>query len=164
MAAGHVGNMGVIATIRPSVPRRALAVGVIGALAAVLLWAGLFRPSDSALMRLMLVVLGGLAAALCAALWQATSRVIELTGTELREGGEGGRVLARLDEIEAVDRSLFAFKPSNGFLLRTERPGARVWAPGLWWRAGRRVGVGGVLRGSETRAVADAILAAKAGL
>jgi hypothetical protein len=41
-------------------------------------------------------------------------------------------VLARIDEIASLDRGTFAFKPSNGFLLRLSRKGTRVWRPGLW--------------------------------
>ena len=34
-----------------------------------------------------------------------------------------------------------------------------AWAPGMWWRVGRRVGVGGLTGGAESRAVADALAA-----
>ena len=66
-----------------------------------------------------------------------------------------GTVIARLDNIEKVDRSAFAMKPSNGFLIILKEPGPRVWRPGLWWRLGRRVAVGGVTNGAHTRPMAD---------
>jgi hypothetical protein len=34
---------------------------------------------------------------------------------------------------------------------------SRVYAPGLWWRAGRRVAVGGVTSRAEGKAVAELI-------
>ena len=63
--------------------------------------------------------------------------------------------MARLEAVEGVERGAFAFKPSNGFLLRLSAPGPRAWSPGIWWRLDRRVGVGGVLRAGEARAAAD---------
>jgi len=62
-------------------------------------------------------------------------------------------------DIERVDRGVFAFKPSNGFLVRTREPSARAWRPGLWWRFGRRIGVGGVTSANQTKAMSE-ILAA----
>jgi hypothetical protein len=56
-----------------------------------------------------------------------------------------------------VDRGTFAFKPSNGFLLRTETRQPRLWQPGLYWRTGRRIGVGGITRAAESKALADLI-------
>ena len=38
-------------------------------------------------------------------------------------------------------------------LLKT--PGRRVWRPGLWWRLGRRVAIGGVTAASQTKPLAD---------
>lgn len=96
-----------------------------------------------------------------AALWaatrmeRATRAVLRLTETELSE--EGGEVLARIENVVKVDRSVFAMKPSNGFVLLLDTPQGRVWRPGLWWRMGRRVAVGGVTSGGQTRPMADAI-------
>ena len=82
---------------------------------------------------------------------------IVLTESELRST-EGDRI-ARVDEIEALDRGVLAFKPSNGFMVRTRTAQPRAWRPGLWWRVGRRVGIGGVTPGGQTKAMAE-ILAA----
>jgi hypothetical protein len=54
---------------------------------------------------------------------------------EMRE--EGGRQLFRVEDVDRVDNSAFAFKPAAGFLVHLKTP--RVYAPGLWWRSGRRV-------------------------
>ncbi|MEM7489248.1 MAG: hypothetical protein AAF390_09015, partial [Pseudomonadota bacterium] len=70
-----------------------------------------------------------------------------------------GVPVAPLDAIASIDRALFTFKPSNGFLIRLKDPLGRAWVPGMWWRMGRRVGVGGVTRGAETKIVADALSA-----
>ena len=62
-----------------------------------------------------------------------------------------------IDEIESIDRGFFAFKPSNGFLLTTKSPGSRTWQPGLWWRIGRRIGVGGMTPGAQSKSVSEII-------
>jgi hypothetical protein len=83
--------------------------------------------------------------------------VIELTETEIRTS-EGETIVAVAD-IEKVERGMFAFKPSNGFIIRTKSKGTRRWEPGLWWRIGRRVGVGGVTPGRQTKYMSEVIAA-----
>ena len=68
-----------------------------------------------------------------------------------------GRVVADMDEIIGVDRGAFAFKPSNGFMLKLSRKGPFAWEPGIWWRIGRRVGVGGVTPGTPAKVMAEMI-------
>ena len=62
-----------------------------------------------------------------------------------------------MGNIASVDRGAFAFKPSNGFTVRLKSPAPRAWLPGLWWRLGRRVGVGGATPGKAARDMADVI-------
>ena len=78
-----------------------------------------------------------------------------LDETGLRQ--EDGTPIAPLDDIASIDRALFSFKPSNGFLIRLRAPLGRAWVPGMWWRIGRRVGIGGVTGGAETKMMADAL-------
>ena len=94
-------------------------------------------------------------------LWHATGDTIELTRKELRTGS--GRVLKTVDNNSSVDRGVFAFKPSNGFLGTLEEPGGKGWVPGLWWQRGWYIGVGGVLRGGQSRAMAEFISGLKDG-
>ena len=68
-----------------------------------------------------------------------------------------GRVIAAREQIIAVDRGALALKPSNGFTLRLRDPQPRQWSPGLWWRFGRRVGVGGLASPGVAKALADRI-------
>lgn len=147
----------VLAKITASAPRRAIAVVLVAALGLLVIGLAVFRPPESLGARVFLMVVGALTLAL--ADWQrrATALRIELTSTELADSS--GRVLARVEDMESIDRGVFAFKPSNGFVLRLRRPGPRAWAPGLWWRVGRRVGVGGVISKTEGRNMADTISA-----
>ena len=86
---------------------------------------------------------------------RATSVTLELTRQELRD--TTGAVLARMDEVEALDRGMFAFKPSNGFLMRLNITKPRAWRPGLWWSLGSRVGVGGMTPAHEAKFMAEVI-------
>lgn len=88
-------------------------------------------------------------------LWKASGRVLELTVEGLREAGTG-RVLARVEDIAEVNRSVFAYRPATGFLILLHRPASRpAWAPGMWWRFGRRIGIGGVTPKMEGKALAE---------
>lgn len=145
----------VIARLYPSAPRRAFGTGILVALGVLVLWIAVATPPQALGWRLFMLAGGAAAIWGAVRMWQATACGLELTGTELRE--DGGRVLARLSEVRDVSRGPLAFKPSNGFLLTLDRPGARVWAPGLWWRVGRRVGVGGVTSRDEARFMAETI-------
>ena len=62
--------------------------------------------------------------------------------------------MCKVEDIDAVDRGVFAFKPSNSFLIRTRSPNTYVWAPGLWWRLARRVGIRG-MTAAETKFMSE---------
>ena len=142
-----------------SQPRRWLGIGMLAGLGGLLAVLAL-GPGMAPGYRALLLGFAGGAGWTALRLWAATDRALLLRADALVEEGPDGRVLARMDEVASVSRGALAFKPSNGFVLRLRpdaRPGARVWAPGLWWRLGRRVGVGGVLRAAPARAAAEAI-------
>lgn len=146
----------VVFTLAPSPARRWAAVIVLSATGLLLIWVALNAPQSAPLWQVAL--LGAGAAALWGArrLWLATEHQLELTEHSLRSSD--GTVLCRIDGIKSVDRGAFAFKPSNGFLLTLVEPaGPRRWAPGLWWRTGRRIGIGGVTPGAQGRVMADMI-------
>ncbi|MDP4032066.1 MAG: hypothetical protein Q8P60_04285 [Pseudorhodobacter sp.] len=145
----------ILAVLVPSFARRLAGAGVLAALAGLLLYLALWYPPAAMIWRLFLLGFGAGVAVLVLRLWQATAAPLELTSLELRE--HGGRCLALVCDMRSISRGVFAFKPSNGFLIRLARPGPRVWAPGLWWRLGRLLGVGGVTSGQAARNMADTI-------
>jgi len=147
----------VIARIRPTMLRRLVGVGTLAVLGGLLVYIGVAFPPRTILWQAFLVGLGALALWLAERSWRASAREIELTETELRDSA--GTVICALDDIVAVERGAFAFKPSQGFLLRLSGPAPASWAPGLWWRLGRRVGIGGLTPGADARVVADALSA-----
>lgn len=75
-------------------------------------------------------------------------RLFDDTGTEI----------CHIDEIAELEKGLHLFKPSSGFVLKLKTKQTLAWSPGLWWRVGHRVGVGGATPGRRAKAMADAIM------
>ncbi|VAW00991.1 hypothetical protein MNBD_ALPHA07-1210 [hydrothermal vent metagenome] len=150
----------VLTRIYASRPRRAFGVGVLATLGMLMIYVGLAFPAGDLMWQVFLLVFGAVMLWFASKMWRATSAVIELTETELRTSD--GVVIARVDQIRSLDRGTFAFKPSNGFILRLDAKAPRAWYPGLWWRMGRRVGVGGVTSAAQTKAMAEIIAAMNA--
>ncbi len=145
----------ILTTAQASAARRWLGVGMTALLGALLVYIGFLKPPASLGWQFFLVVLGGVAIALSVKMYAATRLQLRLTADALIDSE--GRVIARIDDIVAVERGTFAFKPSNGFMIRTNAPQSRAWHPGIWWRLGRRVGIGGVMPGAQTKIMAEMI-------
>ena len=143
----------VLAEITPNAARRGAAVGMAGGLGALILLLVVSRPQGALGPTVFLVLMALASLWLAGRIWRSSGRTIELTRSELRE--VDGRVLVRLEDLAKVDRGLFAFKPAGGFLLKTKTPLGRVYAPGLWWRLGRTVAVGGTTKRAQAKEVAD---------
>ena len=156
------GNAHPALRMTPSRPRLVLGAGILLVLAVVVV--GLAVQGVYTLpgrVTLLAIALG--AGLLARRVWRAGQVSLVLEDDTLREDGPGGRVLARVGDIRAVERGAFAFKPSNGFLLKLHEPGPAVWVPGVWWRSRRHVGVGGLLPAHQTRLVSEAIAMQLAG-
>ncbi|MDE2912703.1 MAG: hypothetical protein OXL68_07245 [Paracoccaceae bacterium] len=142
-----------IAELRPSSARRWLGVIALAALGTILTIHGLSSPDRGPVVAGLSVVLG------IGFLWQSwrhlesTRSHIVLTRIGLFDG-TGDRVCS-VDNIVSIDRSLFAFKPTNGFLIRLRSSETPRWVPGLYWRVGRRVGIGGATRSHEAKVMAE---------
>ncbi|MEL7212740.1 MAG: hypothetical protein AAGK92_08770 [Pseudomonadota bacterium] len=147
----------ILATLEASTPRRWFAVGVLSMLGVMLIVLGFNTAQAGLLYQAFLLLLGVLALMEARRLWRATEHALELTRDALRI--RGGDIIAKIEDIEAVDRGVFAFKPSNGFLLRTKEKGSRVWYPGMFWRFGRRIGVGGATAASQAKFMSEIISA-----
>lgn len=145
----------VLARVTPSGPRRAFALGCLYGLAGLLIVLAISAPVTSVVGTGGLFLAGASSGAAGYALQRASARTLVLTREALAE--EDGVVLVSFDQIAAVERGLLAFKPSNGFLIRLTDPARAHWAPGLWWRFGRQLGVGGVTAAGEAKAMADLI-------
>lgn len=146
-----------LAEITVSQPRRVLGVGMLIVLGALLLYIAAATPPAPGWL-VFLLVMGVGALVLASLMWRRTAVALVLTEDGLYD--DSGAEIAPMAAITRINRGAFAIKPSNGFTLELDRPGARAWVPGVWWRLGRRVAVGGVLNAREAKMASD-ILTAK---
>lgn len=145
----------IIAHMYISPMRRALGVVLQGVLGLGFILIAATQPLASPVYTVLLMAIGALALFGGWRFWQATTKGIVLTDLCLRE--TSGRIICQLDEIDRIERGTFAFKPANGFTLRMTTRQRRGWAPGLWWRMGKMVGIGGATNRNAAKAMADAI-------
>lgn len=144
----------VIATLNPTPIRRIFSYGVLFGLGAMLILTAFVQPPAFG-WQLFLILLGAGALMVAEMLRRATTLGLVLTADELRD--TSGVVLARLADIQTIDRGVLAFKPSNGFVLHLRSAAPRAWAPGLYWRIGTRVGVGGATPSGPAKFMAEQI-------
>jgi len=135
-----------------SAGRRVIGVGSVALLGLILLYLALVQ-APSVGWQLFMVGFGTLALWLAQRMWRATRLRLELSLSGLR--CSDGRIVAPMDEIIGVERGAFAFKPSNGLMIKLRRKAPFAWEPGLWWRIGRRVGIGGVTPGTPAKVMAE---------
>jgi hypothetical protein len=146
-----------IAIVRTSVARWVVGIAVQAVLGILLIWVAVVQPPASTGWLIFLYAAAAVAFWGAYSTWGGGMRWLELTEEVLRDSS--GAELCRIDQVAKVDRSVFAFKPARGFLLVLDTPGPRAWVPGLWWRLGRRVGVGGTTSSAQTRFMAETIQA-----
>lgn len=144
-----------VLVLRTSPIKRYISAGILYALAGLLGLVLFLHPPEE------LVWLLFLAGMVAATIWLAVrTQAATADWLELRADGlyvNGQTCLCRLDEIASVSRGAFAFKPSNGFLLRLKSSGTRHWAPGLFWRLGPFLGVGGTTSKAQADVMSEAI-------
>ncbi len=141
------------ATVMPSFLRRSFGLGVLVILGFMLIYLA-FRSTHMLMIWKLILVLFGLFI-----LWAANQmRIATLRGVVLTDEAlqdTDGNVLAYIRDITSVERGSFALKPSNGFSVTLTDPKPRGWAPGLWWRVGKRLGVGGVTGAPQAKFMAE---------
>lgn len=149
-------NNEVLAVVGVSPARRWIGIIMLAGLGGLVIYVAFATPPEP-IWQAFLIVVGALALWMAERMHRATEHRIELTETELRTSD--GQVLALVSEIVSLDRGVLAIKPSNGFIVKTRNPGPRAWRPGMWWRVGRRVGVGGVTSAGQTKAMSEVLSA-----
>lgn len=147
----------ILATLHVSTARRVAGISALVVFALLLLVIVLIRPPSGLIGKVFLVGLGGVALIWAHKMYGATQIRLELTKTELRNSD--GMILAKIEDISGVEHGAFAFKPSSGFLVKLNKPAPRAWAPGVWWRFGRNIGVGGVTNAREGKYMAEILTA-----
>jgi len=110
----------VLIRLGPAEMRRIAGTSALLMLCAVVFWHGLERYDESG-GGLGLILISAAGALLALRFWKSTATGLELTLIELRESG--GRRLALVDDIVAVDRGAFGvIKPTNGPFRRRPSP------------------------------------------
>lgn len=149
-----------IAEIRRPEALRWLVLIAMAALAALLFMGGIGAWARAPMTTFVMLPISGVLAWFAAALWRTRARAIRFDGETLTD--DAGEVICTLDEIEEVNRGFILFKPTKGFVVTLKAARPWGWSPGLWWRLGRRIGVGGSTPGRGARDMADAITGALA--
>ncbi|MEO0750809.1 MAG: hypothetical protein AAFY25_03320 [Pseudomonadota bacterium] len=147
----------VITELYASPTRRFLGVGMLLLLGGMLVYTGLAHPPATLGWQAFLLGMGGLCLWVAERMRQATAHGVQLTDAGLRTSN--GEVIAAFDDIHSVDRSVFVFKPSHGFVVHLKSSSGARWMPGLWWRMGKRIGIGGVTPGGAGKIMADMLAA-----
>jgi len=147
----------IIATVMPSMIRRYAGLLILTVLGGLLVYVAMATPPASILLRVFLLGLGGVVLWLAEKMRRATKIGVVLTQDALQT--TDGQVLVRVDDMLGVVRGSFSLKPSNGFSVLTKTRQARGWAPGIWWRLGKRVGVGGVTAASQAKFMSEVLAA-----
>lgn len=145
----------ILATINPSRPRRIVTLGILLSLGVLVILIAFLRPPPEFHWRIMLLLFGAVVIWFADVLRRATLNSLVLTRDHLRDSN--GRLLVAVDDIVGIDRGVFAIKPSNGFMLKTATAIGAAWAPGVWWRIGNRIGIGGVTPAGEAKSMAEII-------
>ena len=150
----EMGKDGVIAVAAASPVRRLTACTVIYLLGILLIYLAIAEPPALPLL-ILIVAFGAGVLLLGDTLRRATRMQLVLRPEGLMD--DAGEMLAAIDEIASIDRGAFAFKPSNGFTLKLKSKRPRSWAPGVWWRFGRFLGVGGAVSAGQAKFMAEQI-------
>ncbi len=144
----------IIATLEASAARRIVGCGALYGVGGLMLYA-IFTDPLGLRWNLVIVAMAIGVFVLAEKLRRATQGQIILRADGLSDAN--GQTLAYMCDIERVERGAFAFKPSNGFTLKLKKKQPRGWAPGLWWRYGRYLGVGGAVSAIQTKFMAEQI-------
>jgi len=145
----------LLATISPTPARRLVSYGFVLTMGALLIYIAVSAAPVALIWRFMLLFLGVVILVAAERLRRATLLTLWMTDTMLLDSS--GQVLCALADVSSIDRGTFAFKPSNGFLIRTKSRQPLVWRPGLWWCVGRRIGVGGATSAGQAKFMAELI-------
>ncbi|MEX0338259.1 MAG: hypothetical protein AB3N11_04385, partial [Arenibacterium sp.] len=146
----------ILATVAASPARRWVGILMLAGIGVLSFYVAFSTPPELT-WQAFLIGIGGVGLWMAQRMHAATRSKVELTETGIRDST--GQVIVPVEDIESIDRGILAFKPSNGFLIRTRTRQPGRWQPGLWWSMGRRIGIGGVTPGYQTKMMSDVISA-----
>lgn len=139
--------------VKCSIMRRLTGLAVLFLLGTLLLYIAFVKPPEELWWQAFLLLFGAGIMYLGEKMRKATLESVILTSEGLFSSN--GTQLVAIENVKSIDRGVFAFKPSNGFTVLMHERQSQAWQPGLWWRYGRRLGVGGVVQASQTKSMAE---------
>jgi len=151
------GNSEVLMELRVSGARRGFALCVIISLGILLLWNASIVTGAPVALKLFLVAMGLGAISLAEKMRRSTRGGLILTQEALWDAN--GTCLIRMEDVVSLERGVFAFKPSNGFMITGRAASGNLWAPGLYWRVGKRIGIGGITNVRDAKSMVEVIVA-----
>ena len=69
-----------------------------------------------------------------------------------------GSVICKIDDIERIDVSPYTFKSANGFIVILKTKSSFKSIPGLYWRLGKRLSIGGLVSKNESKFLSQTLL------
>lgn len=141
--------------LRASKIRRVLACGVLVVIGGMFWWVGMQDDQMGWPSRAMMAGFGALWLWGAFELWRGTAGAVILNDTGIVDSS--GAQVTSIENIAAIERGIVSMKPSHGMLLKLSESGSAKWVPGLWWRLGARVGIGGLTAKRDTRLFAEAL-------
>ena len=69
-----------------------------------------------------------------------------------------GSVICEIDDIERIDVSPYTFKSANGFIVILKTKSSFKSIPGLYWRLGKRLSIGGLVSKNESKFLSQTLL------
>lgn len=146
----------VIVKIQPSFGRRIFGIAILCLAALIMLNYAFGDKAQSIVLRVFLLLFA------VVFLWHAQTnlRFADAALILKRDGlfDNHGELICNLSNINRIDRGWISFKPSNGLLIRMHRPMPLKWVPGLYWRFGKNLGVGGMVSPVLTKEMSDKLL------
>ena len=151
------GEAEVLMELGVSPIRRIFALAVLLLLGLLLIWNGMVLPGAVIGLKLILMLMGAAVLWLGIKMYDRTRGGLILTKEALSD--YRGTCLIRMEDVVAMEKGVFALKPSNGFMLRGTGAPGNLWAPGMYWRVGKRVGVGGITNARDAKSMIEIIVA-----
>ena len=67
-------------------------------------------------------------------------------------------IVCKMSDIARVDVSPYTFKSANGFIVLLKTQSSFKSIPGLYWRLGKRISIGGLVSKNESKFLSGALL------
>ena len=67
-------------------------------------------------------------------------------------------IICRIEDIETIDTSPYTFRSANGFIVFLRERSTFKIVPGLYWRLGNRISIGGLVSKAESKFLSTTML------